>query len=255
MRSVSIEDKELRPVEQGQVQALQWYKAATSRSDLDTVWYWPCPPPWPAPHKCRTKGRRTIPRRGIRGTRATIGALYLDRVNIQSTHRDEIRARRGLVGCRPGNCEERRALRPSAFTINMRNRTITCPAGEQQRFGLDSTVGFGGKLSRCPSARNATTLAQGGQPGATRVGAKTSHSRTTPRSASHCSRPAATTRESPVRNTPRTHLPPTRQSRTYLGARKKVLIADATAQSANREVIASSRRYLPAVTAVRQPRN
>ena len=71
-----------------------------------------------------------------------IGELYIDRAYINAPIVDEIRARRGLIVCRPWSAKNGEHFSKNAFEINMRDRTITCPAGEQQRFTLDSTVEF-----------------------------------------------------------------------------------------------------------------
>jgi hypothetical protein len=71
-----------------------------------------------------------------------IGELYIDRGYINAPIVDEIRARRGLIVCRPWIAKNGEHFSKNAFEINMRDRTITCPAGEQQRFTLDSTVEF-----------------------------------------------------------------------------------------------------------------
>lgn len=92
----------------------------------------------------------------------TIGALYIDRGYINAPIVDEIRARRGLVVCRPWIAKNGEYFAKSAFTINMRNRTITCPAGEQQRFVLDSAVEFPAETCRtCPLRTKCTDAGPG----------------------------------------------------------------------------------------------
>ena len=55
----------------------------------------------------------------------TIDALYIDRGYINAPVVDEIRARRGLVVCRPWIARNGEHFSKSAFTINMRDRTAT----------------------------------------------------------------------------------------------------------------------------------
>ena len=62
----------------------------------------------------------------------TIGTLYIDRGYINAPIVDEILARRGAVVCRPWLAHNGSLFAKSAFKLNMRDRTITRPAGEQQ---------------------------------------------------------------------------------------------------------------------------
>jgi len=64
---------------------------------------------------------------------------------------DEILARKGNVICRPWLARNGNHFSKNAFDINMRDRTITCPAGEQQHFTLGATVEFPADTCRtCP---------------------------------------------------------------------------------------------------------
>ncbi len=72
----------------------------------------------------------------------TIGALYIDRGYINALIVDDIYARRGVVVCRPWVARNGDLFAKSAFKLNMRDRTITCPAGEQQPISLGAKVEF-----------------------------------------------------------------------------------------------------------------
>lgn len=89
-----------------------------------------------------------------------IGELYIDRGYINAPIVDEIGARRGLIVCRPWIAKNGEHFSKNAFEINMRDRTITCPAGEQQPFTLDSTVEFPAETCHaCPLRAKCTDAA------------------------------------------------------------------------------------------------
>ncbi len=72
----------------------------------------------------------------------TIGSLYIDRAYINAPIIDEILARRGAVVCRPWLAQNGGLFAKSDFKLNMRDRTITCPAGNQQPIILGAKVEF-----------------------------------------------------------------------------------------------------------------
>lgn len=72
----------------------------------------------------------------------TIGSLYIDRGYINAPIVDEILARRGTIICRPWLAQNGDHYGKRAFKINMRDRTITCPAGARQPIVLGSKVEF-----------------------------------------------------------------------------------------------------------------
>lgn len=71
-----------------------------------------------------------------------IDDLYIDRGYINSPLVDDVLDRRGRVICRPWAARNGKLFAKGAFDINMRDRTITCPAGETQRFTTGTTVEF-----------------------------------------------------------------------------------------------------------------
>jgi hypothetical protein len=72
----------------------------------------------------------------------TIAELYIDRGYINAPIVDEIIGRHGKIVCRPWLTHNGKHFAKSAFTLNMRDRTITCPAGERQHFNFGTTVEF-----------------------------------------------------------------------------------------------------------------
>jgi hypothetical protein len=90
----------------------------------------------------------------------TIGSLYIDRGYINAPVVDEILARRGAVICRPWLAHNGEHFGKRAFKLNMRDRTITCPAGEQQPIVLGAKVEFPAETCRvCPLRAKCTDAA------------------------------------------------------------------------------------------------
>jgi hypothetical protein len=90
----------------------------------------------------------------------TIDSLYIDRGYINAPIVDEILARRGTVICRPWLARNGAHFSKREFTINMRDRTITCPAGEQQPIVVGSKVQFPAESCRaCPLRAKCTDAA------------------------------------------------------------------------------------------------
>jgi hypothetical protein len=81
----------------------------------------------------------------------TIGALYIDRGYINAPVVDEVVQRLGTIVCRPWVARNGKHFSKSAFHLNMRDRTIRCPAGEVQPFVLGDDVEFPAKTcAACP---------------------------------------------------------------------------------------------------------
>lgn len=90
----------------------------------------------------------------------TITSLYIDRGYINAPIVDEILARRGTVICRPWLGHNGEHFGKRDFTLNMRNRTITCPAGERQPIILGAKVEFpAATCHACPLRAKCTDAA------------------------------------------------------------------------------------------------
>ena len=82
--------------------------------------------------------------------------LLIDRGYINSTLVDEVLARRGKIICKPWKSRNGSLFPKSAFTLNLRNRTIECPNGQIHGFSFGTVVEFDPDIcDRCPCARNA----------------------------------------------------------------------------------------------------
>jgi DDE family transposase/transposase-like protein DUF772 len=71
-----------------------------------------------------------------------IDTLYVDRGYVKALLVDEVLGRGGEVVCRPWIARNKGAFPKSAFKINMRDLTITCPAGEVERIEFGAVTEF-----------------------------------------------------------------------------------------------------------------
>jgi hypothetical protein len=155
-RRVSIEDKEMRHGRKTKSKRFNGYKRHLA-IDLDTLLVLAIavlpanrPEDEAAPNLVTD-----ITAQGL-----TIGSLYIDRAYINAPVVDEILARRGAVVCRPWLAQNGNHFAKSAFKLNMRDRTITCPAGEQQPVVLGAKVEFPAETCRiCPLRAKCTDAA------------------------------------------------------------------------------------------------
>lgn len=87
-----------------------------------------------------------------------IDHLLIDRGYINSPLVDDVLRRRGTIICKPWRSRNGRLFPKSAFTINMRDRTIACPAGHVRGFSLGTVVEFDPDVcDRCPRRAHCTT--------------------------------------------------------------------------------------------------
>lgn len=155
-RRVSIEDKEMRHGRKTQSKRFNGYKRHIA-SELDTqlilsVAVLPAnrPEEEAAPSLVADIASYGLP----------IGSLYIDRAYINAQVVDDVLAGRGDVICRPWLAHNGVHFSKHDFTINMRDRTITCPAGEQQPIVLGAKAQFPAETCRaCPLRAKCTDAA------------------------------------------------------------------------------------------------
>jgi Transposase DDE domain/Transposase domain (DUF772) len=91
-----------------------------------------------------------------------IGELLIDRGYVNSTIVDEVLTNRGDIVCKPWNSPNGSLFPKAAFRVNMRDRTVTCPAGQTQSFELGTTVEFDADLcAACPLREKCTSAELG----------------------------------------------------------------------------------------------
>ena len=87
-----------------------------------------------------------------------IDHLLIDRGYINSTLVDEVLARRGTIICKPWKSHNGSLFPKSAFTLNIRDRTIACPNGHVQAFSFGTVVEFDADVcDRCARRAQCTT--------------------------------------------------------------------------------------------------
>ncbi|MBK7823527.1 MAG: IS1182 family transposase [Tessaracoccus sp.] len=152
-RRVSIEDKEMRHGRKTKSKRFNGYKRHLA-IDLDTLLVLAVAV-LPANRPEQDAAPSLVA--DITSQGLTIAALYIDRGYINAPVVDEILARRGRVICRPWLAHNGTHFSKRDFTLNMRDRTITCPAGEQQPIVLGAKVEFPADTCRACSLRGKCT--------------------------------------------------------------------------------------------------
>lgn len=91
-----------------------------------------------------------------------IEQLHVDRGYITSPVVEQVLEKGGEVLCKPWASKNGELFSKSAFKVDMRSRTLTCPAGQTERFTLGSVVEFDARqCAQCPLRAQCTTAAPG----------------------------------------------------------------------------------------------
>jgi hypothetical protein len=159
-RRVSVEDKDMRHGRKSKSKRFNGYKGHIA-CDLDTQLIVACgitPANRPEVEAVPTL-QSDIARSS---SRKTIAQLSIDRGYIKSSLASEVFARGGEVLCKPWVSRNGSRFRKSDFAINMRSRTITCPAGQSESFAPGDIVEFNpAACDRCPLRAKCTPAAPG----------------------------------------------------------------------------------------------
>jgi hypothetical protein len=154
-RRVSIEDKQMRHGRKSKSKRFNGYKRHIA-ADLDTRLILACAvtPANRPEDEAAPELRDDVARLP---DRCEIGQLFIDRGYIGSTLVQDVLARRGEVLCKPWVARNGQLFRKSDFKINIRLRTIRCPAGEIEHFEPGSVVEFDPEAcARCPLRSDCT---------------------------------------------------------------------------------------------------
>lgn len=159
-RRISIEDEEMRHGRKSRSKRFDGYKEHIAR-DLDA----------PAILACavspanRPEEEGAVPlAEDIRRQGFTIGEVHVDRAYVTSPVVSSVLESKGKVFCKPW---AQRPHKPGLFSktdfaIDLRTNTITCPAGQVERFELDETVHFDPEVcGPCPLRASCTQAAAG----------------------------------------------------------------------------------------------
>jgi hypothetical protein len=130
-RRVSVEDKDMRHGRKSKSKRFNGYKSHIA-NDLDTGLILACAiTPANRPEAEAVPNLQADIARGYQ--RTEIGQLSIDRGYIKSPLVTEVLARHREVLCKPWVSRNGELFRKSDFTLNMRLRTITCPAARRSR--------------------------------------------------------------------------------------------------------------------------
>lgn len=154
-RRVSVEDGEMRHGRKSKSKRFNGYKRHVA-ADLDTDLILACAV---TPANRPEEEAAPLLRDDIARLpdRSEIGSLHIDRGYIGSQLVKDVLARRGEVLCKPWVARNGKLFSKSDFVINMRSRTIQCPAGEVEHFEPGSVVEFDPEAcARCPQRARCT---------------------------------------------------------------------------------------------------
>jgi hypothetical protein len=91
-----------------------------------------------------------------------IGELFIDRGYVKAALVDHVLGRGGEIVCRPWVPTGKGVFTKAAFKINMRDLTITCPAGEMEHIVFGSVTEFDPQAcDHCPLRSKCTAAAEG----------------------------------------------------------------------------------------------
>lgn len=157
-RRVSIEDGEMRHGRKTKSKRFNGYKRHIA-SDLDTNLIVAC-----AVTPANRPEGEALPdlKADIESCERMIAEVHIDRGYIASTAVAEILDAGGDVVCKPWVPRNGDLFTKSQFKVNVRDMTITCPAGEVEHIRPGSVVQFDAEAcDRCSLRSQCTTAAQG----------------------------------------------------------------------------------------------
>jgi hypothetical protein len=159
-RRVSIEETEMRHGRKSKSKRFNGYKQHIA-TDLDTTLILAC-----AVTPANRPEEEATPRlkEDLDHQQAAIGKLYIDRGYINSTLVDEVQDRGGEILCKPWRVRNVRAelFTKLDFKLNMKDKTITCPAGQVENFEPGQVVEFDPEAcGPCPLRSKCTLSASG----------------------------------------------------------------------------------------------
>ena len=137
-RRVSVEDPEMRHGRKSKSKRFNGYKRHIA-TDLDSgLILSGAITPANRPEEEAAPGlAEDIARQGLE-----IEELFIDRGYVKAPLVDEILGRGGEIVCRPWVARGKSVFSKAAFKINVRNLTVTCPAGETERIVFGTVTEF-----------------------------------------------------------------------------------------------------------------
>jgi hypothetical protein len=155
-RRVSIQDSEMRHGRKSKTKRFNGYKRHIA-ADLDSDLILACAiTPANRPEEEATPDLKV----DLGRQKLVIDELYIDRAYINSGLVDHVQDTDGEIFCKPWFARNGALFTKQDFKINMRDLTITCPAGETERFQPGSVVEFDPEVcAHCPLRAQCTMAA------------------------------------------------------------------------------------------------
>jgi len=157
-RRVSVEDAEMRHGRKSKSKRFNGYKRHVA-ADLDNdLIYAAAVTPANRPEDEATPALQA----DMAQLDLDIDELHIDRGYINSSLVDDVMKRRGEIICKPWASRNADRFAKTDFNINVRDKTITCPAGHTESFEFGSVVEFNPDLcDHCPLRAHCTTAELG----------------------------------------------------------------------------------------------
>ena len=157
-RRISVEDSEMRHGRKSKTKRFNGYKRHIA-VDLDSglIVAGAVTPANRPEEEAAPELKRDIEQQGFE-----IAELHIDRGYIANPVVDEILGVGGDVVCKPWVPRNGKSFTKTAFKINMRDRTISCPAGESERIEFGSVVEFDPEACDHCKLRGKCTVASAG---------------------------------------------------------------------------------------------
>lgn len=157
-RRVSIADKEMRHGRKSKSKRFNGFKRHIAADvDRDLILACAMTPANRPEDEAMPSLTDDLARQGL-----AVDHLLIDRGYINSPLVDDVLGRRGTIVCKPWTSRNGRLFPKSAFRLNIRDRTITCPNGHVQGFSFGTVVEFDPDVcDRCALRAHCTTAESG----------------------------------------------------------------------------------------------
>lgn len=155
-RRVSIKDGEMRHGRKSKTKRFNGYKRHIA-ADLDSDLILACA--ITAANRPEEEATPSL-KADLDRQNLVIDELYIDRAYINSCLVEDVQDTNGEIFCKPWFARNGALFTKQDFKINMRDLTITCPAGETERFQPGSVVEFDPEVcAHCPLRARCTMAA------------------------------------------------------------------------------------------------
>jgi hypothetical protein len=160
-RRVSIEDKEMRHGRKSKSKRFNGFKRHLARClDSDLILACAITPANRPEEEAADPIEEDL--KHLFGGELPIGTLYIDRGYINASLVVHVLEQQGEIICRPWHARNGAMFSKTQFAINVRDRTITCPANKTQSFVFGTTVEFDPEdCDRCPLRDQCTDASLG----------------------------------------------------------------------------------------------